>query len=303
MAARRAQPIKSTMLFHKAKATADPGRRPVLESPFPFEEDQRLDPVQTREHRSASGPLAQVFSAVRPQSQHQEDATPEPSRVPVLALQLKKMWHRAPFAVRCLVGVVFLSLGAVALVVPSSSPEPVVALKVGDSAGTASIEPSFTPTVVPQKRRRPRVALSQDLDLGITSDPPKAWVKINAKEVGKTPVRVSMKSGSLVHVEVSRKGFEPHIDIVRLPQDSREFSVHVRLRVVDYGTLSLESNPVASVYVDGKPLNQETPVEKLQLKIGVHKVRLVTQSPTLVSEFEVEISAGAMVRRHVEFRK
>lgn len=60
----------------------------------------------------------------------------------------------------------------------------------------------------------------------------------------------------------------------------------------EVGYLTLETDPKATLYLDGETTGRPTPVTKLPLSVGKHKLRLVTLDGKIERTLGVQIARG-----------
>ncbi len=82
----------------------------------------------------------------------------------------------------------------------------------------------------------------------------------------------------------------------------RPTKIKRRARKIGSGFLNLNSFPWSEVWVDGRKLAQHTPVLKLKLRAGRHRIRLVNREKRLRKSFVVVIKPGLTTSKVVKLR-
>jgi eukaryotic-like serine/threonine-protein kinase len=91
----------------------------------------------------------------------------------------------------------------------------------------------------------------------------------------------------------TRKLAPPAVERPRAPGPAEE----------GFGTLSIQAEPWAAVYVDGKLVKNETPLFKHTLRAGRHVVRLVNPVYKLEKTIEVDVAPEGDLRRYVDLNQ
>ena len=66
------------------------------------------------------------------------------------------------------------------------------------------------------------------------------------------------------------------------------------------GSLTIDSDPYATIYVDGRKLGY-TPIVRHQLSPGTHSVRAVSSADGRVKKMSVTVKPGKHLRRRVKW--
>ncbi|MEM9488193.1 MAG: PEGA domain-containing protein, partial [Myxococcota bacterium] len=159
----------------------------------------------------------------------------------------------------------------------------------GNTAGEAAETPTRTATPAVAERPDERaddstatpseaaadedaVALTQ---LTVNSKPDGASVRLDGKQIGETPLSVEVPADGARHaITLSKKGYDRVKTYVTLRADEPVKVARSLERKVRYGTIDLNVDPWAFVYLNGKRI-AETPAIGLRLPVGTHRLKLV----------------------------
>ena len=141
---------------------------------------------------------------------------------------------------------------------------------------------------------------------------------VDGKEVGRSPLTLSLPAGSKVRVQVTMKGHSPYDQDVALepgamlllqphlvllsprPAPGKKKSVR-RARPAGHGTLSVNSDPWSVVHVDGARVGN-TPLMRFRLAAGKHTVKLVNPGKKLSKQQVVIIHKGKEYKLSVSLK-
>jgi serine/threonine-protein kinase len=120
------------------------------------------------------------------------------------------------------------------------------------------------------------------------SSTPATWVRVNGKEVGRSPATVGGLAAGEVVVELR----EPSLGIAQRQSFSLEAGERAR-RQISIGSAMLEFRirPFATITLDGKLLGQ-TPFPPLQVYEGKHSIRLVNEGLGKDVQMDYDVHAG-----------
>ena len=161
--------------------------------------------------------------------------------------------------------------------------------------------------------------------LSVRSDPAGAAVLAGSQLLGTTPVDLDMLRPGVKHtLTVDKRGFQPQELAVELKPGERR-TVEVALKratasgttpgekrpptgaapttpaATGPGTLSLVTTPWTEVTIDGAPYGS-TPLFKIKLEAGEHKVQLVNKQAGVDSARKVTIKAGENTKLEFDLR-
>jgi serine/threonine-protein kinase len=157
--------------------------------------------------------------------------------------------------------------------------------------------------------------------LSLRSTPPGALVRIGDQVLGTTPVEISTLAPRVQHtLRLSKRGWAPGTVTVQLaPGEAREHEVTLSRRRAlpartigaaapaaaqrrgGKGTLSINTKPWTQVSIDGKPRGT-TPLIKLELSSGVHKVRLVNPQAGIDQRRSVRVEPQQHQKLNLDLR-
>jgi hypothetical protein len=132
----------------------------------------------------------------------------------------------------------------------------------------------------------------------VVTVPPGAEVRSGDKLLGQTPLSVEVPLAR-AELHLRRSGYQP-IDRALEPAaftgSPPTASVKAQLSPLQRGTLTLNARPWAHVTIDGEK-RPDTPIQKLALPAGPHKVRLVCPPTGHELKFTVVVEADREVTR------
>ncbi|MBI4508925.1 MAG: PEGA domain-containing protein [Deltaproteobacteria bacterium] len=147
---------------------------------------------------------------------------------------------------------------------------------------------------------RPEIDFSLEKlsSLNIEADVPGAFVSIDSSGWEASPLRRELAAG-LYRVEVRRTGYRTMRREVRV-DSGQQFSLMVSLPPLPkVRTLSIESNALAQVMIDGKRVGR-SPVDS-RLLVGVHRVELQAAAHVpYIADIHVPDDADLWLRVHME---
>ncbi|MBI4508921.1 MAG: serine/threonine protein kinase [Deltaproteobacteria bacterium] len=114
----------------------------------------------------------------------------------------------------------------------------------------------------------------------VQSNPPRAAVTVDGKEIGVTPTSVSLTDGEFHEISFRLAGYRPKT--IFLPAEERRDRVGVQLApsLLSYGSLFIDSEVPGRVEIDGVDSDEWTPTGEIQLAPGRHQVSLVEKVGT-----------------------
>jgi serine/threonine-protein kinase len=137
------------------------------------------------------------------------------------------------------------------------------------------------------------------ITLAVKSDPPGATVLLGDRELGTTPLEMSLPVTLPARVRLRKRDFtaversvEPHDGVA---------TIEARLSPLPRGELTLGALPWAHVTIDGEK-RPDTPLAKLSLSAGAHQVRLYCPPTGKELKFSVTIEPAKAVRRVADLR-
>ncbi len=151
---------------------------------------------------------------------------------------------------------------------------------------------------------------AQATEIPVVSVPSGATVLLDGRAAGTTPLTVRFQSGATVVVRVEKNGFVPLQRTINVDEAPSQLSFTLqeeKRRPVEAapssptspapasggkGTLALQSDPWARIYVDGKDTGKFTPQSGLSVPAGRHTIRLVNDEVGVKTEFTVTVKAG-----------
>jgi len=117
---------------------------------------------------------------------------------------------------------------------------------------------------------------------------PPARIKVNDREMGKTPKTFTTLPSGAVVVEV----YDPDVPFSKKTLMTLSPGDNGTKRfIVSRETVELDVYPKAKVTIDGRPLGM-TPVAPVQLYEGMHRIRLTYEGTSVETESEFEVRAG-----------
>jgi len=117
--------------------------------------------------------------------------------------------------------------------------------------------------------------------LKANSNPKGARVYMDRKPLGKTPLEMMVHpKGKKVLLEFRLWGYKKFSKEFRVTSKPLSitptlFPVRKTARNTNIGYLTMEADPIAVVYLNGKRLNSATPIRRLRLKPGRYKLRFL----------------------------
>ena len=150
--------------------------------------------------------------------------------------------------------------------------------------------------------------------LGLTSSPTRGLVTINGEKLGLTPLSDVEVSGlRSLKIVVERRGYLPwrrtipagtgRIELSARLIKRRRAPVRTAIPVErGQGTLVLNADPWATVYIDGKRI-QNTPLLGYKLTAGTHTIKLVNSELKITRTLTVKIQVGKSKRLIVDMRQ
>jgi serine/threonine-protein kinase len=144
----------------------------------------------------------------------------------------------------------------------------------------------------------PTPAATPTAKLEVVTVPPGAEVRSGDKLIGTTPFTIDVP---LAHTElhIKRTGYTPidrTLEPAQFTGTPPALTVKHTLMPVARGTLTLNARPWAHVTIDGEK-RPDTPIQKLQLAAGPHKVRLVCPPTGHELKFTVVVEPDREVTR------
>ena len=131
--------------------------------------------------------------------------------------------------------------------------------------------------------------------LDVTTTPAGASVELDDRELGTTPLHVEVPADAQGHlVRVRRRGFADLTTPVTLADGATIPIAGALAPATRFGTISLNVEPWADVYVDGRKVGQ-APTPRLRLPVGHHTLRLVNPVAKKSGTLEVDVD-GATTR-------
>ncbi len=118
-------------------------------------------------------------------------------------------------------------------------------------------------------KERPQVA-----SITVNTAPPGASVYLDGILRGKTPLTISTNPGTH-NLKISLSGYKTIVTTFSLGAGQRKTMSYTLQRVVQYGTLKIDSNPQgAKVYIDGT-YKGATPLSISSVRAGTHEVKVI----------------------------
>jgi hypothetical protein len=133
-------------------------------------------------------------------------------------------------------------------------------------------------------------------DVEIQSIPSGAQVYVDGRLLhGATPLGVTITDDDFHEVRVEKIGYEPLVK--RITPDDHEASFEVQLQIEreSRGTLSVDANRAAEVWIDGAPTPFVTPTIPFLVKVGDHVVEVRDASGARAAVRRVHVSRGEPV--------
>jgi hypothetical protein len=162
-------------------------------------------------------------------------------------------------------------------------------------------------------------------ELTVISNPPGASVFAGTTVLGTTPVTVSLMAGTQQQIRVEKRGYEPaSLQLTLKPGEKAERKVELKKRArvatkkrpstasqpktkvvvknAEPGFLTLKTTPWTKVFIDGDPYNS-TPLFKVRLSAGKHKLRLINEGAGIDVKRSVTISPGKNRKLDLNLKK
>jgi len=135
-----------------------------------------------------------------------------------------------------------------------------------------------------------------DGELQLQSEPPDVTVQVDGHFQGTTPLKVTLSSGEIHPVTLSKPGYTTLEKTVRVqPEQQRVLRLKLKKQ---YGTLFISTEPAdARLTVDGRPMGSAT--RRLRLSTRVHQLKI--SSPGYISQM-VSVSPRHDVSHRLEVK-
>ncbi len=146
----------------------------------------------------------------------------------------------------------------------------------------------------------------------VVSDPPGAAIVLDRKRSGlTTPAELKdLEKGRLYNLKLYKSGYRAtrvRFKATGLREDRIDVELETREGFPDiqhisgdpnaaFGWLNIITDPVSSVYIDGRKIDADAPVMGVRLPVGEHVVRLIAPDWNLEHEQTVTIKGGATTR-------
>jgi serine/threonine protein kinase len=124
----------------------------------------------------------------------------------------------------------------------------------------------------------------------IQSEPVGAEIWLNGKLEGNTPGRIDKLASGTYQIKLYKAGYQPFIKPVLINGESnRTFNETLSPLT---GSLKIETEPTsAMVYLDGKELQEQTPLDLTNISIGPHQLEIQKKGYASVTQ-EIEVREG-----------
>ena len=128
-------------------------------------------------------------------------------------------------------------------------------------------------------------------------------IYVDGEYSSKTPNRVEVTAGKELVVEVKEDGYHPYLERVTVGAGMsvkiNAILVPSHLKKKPLGWLTITCDPPSEVSLNGKRMG-ESPLDRLPLPTGTHKIMLHNQGLGLTSSRSVQVKAGESVKIHVK---
>jgi hypothetical protein len=118
---------------------------------------------------------------------------------------------------------------------------------------------------------------------------------------GHTPLTVSITEDDFHELRLERPGYEPAVRALKPEEHQRQLSIYLQAEKQDRGTVWIDANRTAQVFLDGGDSGFTTPTGGLQLPVGKHLVELRDQQGNLGASAKVNVVKGDVVHLALEF--
>jgi serine/threonine protein kinase len=164
-------------------------------------------------------------------------------------------------------------------------------LRVRDSAGTPVEE-------VVTIRQNERAAVDVTLPpasrtVEVQTAPSGAVVYVDDHlAVGRTPLRIQVSENDFHAVRIEKDGYEPLSYAIKPEHSQRLLSFALGVERLPRGTLWVDANQAAQVFIDGAETGLVTPTPGIRVAVGEHAVELRDGSGAVTASAKVKIAQG-----------